>query len=281
MTTYEIISLIISILSLGATASISFAIYCLEKTSERKMIKQINKERAKDFIIDHDSEIEFIPLCLIASCLNRHHQHHRNMYNDFNKLSNDVQNEVLKQLNYECGLILDNEWMNEGIEFVRQFILNNQLSTTGDFLYDGAKYFHRAFNEYSGEEYDSINIYSKKYEDVFGWESSRFANNNLGKGILSFRNYFQAYMDKVIIQKDSNYLDATPPITYLINIENFHSCPKEENLCYWIMEMLSVISAYIINTTNKKWILNTGDAFPVTFEDRYYEVLINLYNLTH
>lgn len=46
------------------------------------------------------------------------------------------------------------------------------------------------------------------------------------------------------------------------------------------MEMLSVISAYIINTTNKKWILCKGDASPETFEDRYYDVLINLFNLS-
>jgi len=276
MTAYEIISLIISSLTLIATVTISFLIYYLEKARERKKITEINNEIAKNFIIDHDSEIAFIPLCLVASCKNRHRKHYRNIYNDFNKLSNDVQKEVLKQLNYDCDIILDNEWVNEGIRIISKFISDNKLSNVGDFLYDEAKYFHSAFEYYAEEEYSHNDTYLQNYKDEFGLGKFLCSTDGSKKGFLSFRNYFQAYMDKVTIQKD---FEAIPPIAYLINVEDFYSCDKK-NLCYWIMEMLSVISAYIINTTNKKWILCKGDASPETFEDRYYDVLINLFNLS-
>ena len=279
MTGYEIVSLIISTLSLIATIAISFVVYSLGKKSDEKRLLNENKQKAREFIIDHESEIAFIPLCLIASNLNRHHKHHRQIYNDFNKLDDEIQKEVLKQLNYELEITQDTKWVDSGIDIVRKFISENKLSESSDFLYDGAKYFHRAFNNYSELEYNSRETYVKKYKDFFGWEVFNFSNNKSEKGLLTFSSYFEAYMVKVINEKNELYKDSVPPITYLIMSENLHSC-EEENVCFWIMEMVNVISAYLINTTNKEWILNTGDAFPETFEDRYYDVLTNLYNLT-
>ena len=89
MTGYEITTLIISILSLFASGFVSFAIFYMGKKSDDKRYKADIEYQARKFIIDHgDNDILYLPYCVIASGVNRHHKHLRQIYNDFNALHN-------------------------------------------------------------------------------------------------------------------------------------------------------------------------------------------------
>lgn len=97
MTGYEITTLIISVLSLFASGFVSFAIFYMGKKSDDKRYKADIEYQARKFIINHgDNDILYLPYCVIASGVNRHHKHIRQIYNDFDALPNDVQKEVLR-----------------------------------------------------------------------------------------------------------------------------------------------------------------------------------------
>ena len=107
---YEIVSLIISILSLIASGLISFAVFYMGKKVENKRYRADIEYQARKFIIDHgDNDILYLPYCIIASGVNRHHKHLRQIYNDFDALPNDVQKEVLKQAGYDYQIGLTKE----------------------------------------------------------------------------------------------------------------------------------------------------------------------------
>ena len=68
----------------------------------RRITKKEKNERigneAKNFIIDHEKEIDYIPLCLIARAFNNHHKYLREIYNDFNKLNKEIYSTLEKVL---------------------------------------------------------------------------------------------------------------------------------------------------------------------------------------
>lgn len=168
MTGYEIITLIISILSLFASGLVSFAIFYMGKKSDNKRYKADVEYQARKFIIDHgNNDILYLPYCVIASGVNRHHKHIRQIYNDFDALPNDVQKEVLKQAGYDCQLIESSDWINEGIKEINDFAKKYDFGDT--FLYDGGKYFHKAFSDHSSALVSKYDKPEYLFEDKLGW----------------------------------------------------------------------------------------------------------------
>ena len=163
MSNYEIITIIISSLTLIATIAISVVLNYLNNKHRKEEVKLKNEQLAMAFIIDNNDIYDYIPLCIMASVLNRHKKHHRLLYNDFNKLSNEVQKEVLKQCNYEIDLIKETEWVSKSINYVNKFLNDNNLGNdSNNYLYDDGKYLHYAIRYFSEKEYDDKR-YNKKY----------------------------------------------------------------------------------------------------------------------
>lgn len=233
------------------------------------------EEDANRFIIENNDELLYIPLCLIANAFNNHHRYIRKIYNSFNVLNKDVQIEVLKQLNYECDLIKNNAWIDSGIKLVQSFIADNDLGP--DFLYDGAKYFHRALR-YSSLDYDARCEYEHFMPDVFNWNPKIFfVENQHYSEHVSFYDYLDSYLtskEKVNLHKDKK------PLSVLATLKNLRDCPEEE-ICYWMMEVVASISTLLIKkkTNGDSKRMSSSDAPISTFEDRYLDVLMDLYNL--
>ncbi len=285
MTGYEITTLIISILSLFASGFVSFAIFYMGKKSDDKRYKADIEYQARKFIIDHgDNDILYLPYCVIASGVNRHHKHIRQIYNDFDALPNDVQKEVLKQAGYDYQLIEGSDWINEGIKEVEDFAEKYDFGDT--FLYDGAKYFHRAFSDHSSALTSNYHELEPLFEDKLGWnspETIKIVQANKLSFSLYLESYYQAF---VLNDKRLNKNDAIKPLGYLTTIKNFHNCDEEE-LCFWMMESVCELSTLVLRTRyggflNGVYIngeISRGDALSETFEDKYYEALMYLYTL--
>lgn len=101
---FDIAQIIIGVLSLAATIAVSVSIYCLQSRHEKEVRKLEENRRndaiieaAKVFIIDNQDEIYYLPLCVIAASVNKYKMHHRSIYTRFNKCSDEVQKEILRQ----------------------------------------------------------------------------------------------------------------------------------------------------------------------------------------
>ena len=250
------------------------------KRTESLRIEKIQEE-ANKFINKNSEEIEYIPLCLIANAYDNHHKYNRKIYNFFNLLSKDVQREVLKQLNYDCEIIKGNHWIDEGIKDIRAYIAKNDLGC--DFLYDGAKYFYAAM-QFQSHDYDNSCEYGHILPDYFNWNPKIFFKEDK---VYSENVTFFDYVDSFINAKTNDvikykkYKDKKP-LDILAEKYNFRNCSNEE-LSYWLMQVVADIAMMItreINANKKQsLILHRGDARLDCYEDRFLDVLMDLYNL--
>ena len=286
MSSYEIATIILSSLTLIATIAISVVLYQLNnmQKNEEKAIQ--NEQLAKAFIIDNNDVSDYIPICIIASALNRHKNHHRQLYNKFNKLSDEVQKEVIKQCNYDIDIVKGDDWVSKSIDYVNKYLNDNNLGNgSNNYLYDNGKYLHFAIRNYSSKEYDDKRCY-KKYKNPFPSKKTVFdANNNFVEYLEDFDGYCEEYMYYVVkskrkdfkIFKDANI--APKPIEYLEQVEHLPYAPNEE-VCYWMLDFVNFYAIYIINTSTSGYPSEyLSDAEIETYEDKYYEVMLSLYLL--
>ena len=250
------------------------------KKTEMLRIKKI-EEDANRFINKNNEDIVYIPLCLIANAYDKHHKFKRDIYNYFNLLNRDVQKEVLKQLNYDNDLILNNQWINKGIKRIRNFISKNDLGK--DYLYENGKYFLNSIN-YADFVYDGACEYEHIMPDVFNWNPKIFFDK--GKAFaenITFFDYVDSYLNaKAKDPIKYNLHKNEKPLDILANICNFNNCDSNI-LSYWLMEVVSSLSSMLLRekelSPDEMFVLSKGDAVLETFEDRFLDVLMDLYNL--
>lgn len=284
MSFYEIVTLVISILSLFASVTISFVIFFMSKKIDNKKYQLDIEHQARKFIIDHgDNEILYLPYCVIASGVNRHHKHIRKIYNNFDALPNDVQKEVLKQTGYGYKLIDDFSWIDEGLEKIKKF--TEQYDFGFSLLHDDAKYFSGLFTKYSSALVSKYNEVECLFDDLLEWQQTPFNTPNK----IPFSSYIESYYRTFIIgenEKDFKKENVIKPLDYLNRVKNLRNCDEEE-LCFWIMVIVRELASYVertrhggyMNGINIPGIICCGDALPETFEDMYYKTLIALYKL--
>ena len=290
MSLYEITTMIISGATLIATIvgiAISFLLYRLNDKHRKEERKLKNEQLAKAFIIDNNDISDYIQLCIVASALNCDKKHHRTLYNEFNKLSDEVQKEVIKQCNYEIGLIKGTEWVSKSINYVNKFLNDINLGNDrNNYLYDDGKYIHYAIRNYPEKEYDDRR-YSKKYQNPFPSKRVGFEGDNLVEYLIDFDTYCGDYMFFVIRSTRKDFIIyksekiAPKPIKYLEAVENLLSgSTTDEDVCYWVLDFVDFFSIYIINTMSSGYPNDyMSDAEIKTFEDKYYEVMLSLYLL--
>lgn len=168
MSIADIIQIILSGLSLLATVAVSYSIYYLQRKHEKEiqkieenLQKRKLKEKAEHFIINNNSEIDYLPWCIFASNLHKLETHHRKIYKEYCKCSLEVQNEILRIQGFEVKqLDENNDWLDKCLELLRKDILEHKLGR--DVLYDGAKYFKRGYRIYKRLEWDDI-----EYSNIF------------------------------------------------------------------------------------------------------------------
>lgn len=275
----NIIQICISLLSLFATIAVSFFIYWLqvrhekelEKNKEQQMRERII-EKAHAFLIDNETEREFLPWCIIASNLHRHEKHTREIYTNFCRCSDELQKEILKQGNFTVDIISDIEWFDKCFEKLKEDIKTYNLGV--DRLYDIAKYFRRGFEHYRDEKW--VNLYDKEDFNVL-LISNKVANPMRKQSLI---DYIDEY-DFVLFRSESakeKINNPVPPLDYMWNSYNLDNA-EEKEVCRWMLECVFDITVLMHNRKNRNEVLRTNltDAEPETFEDKYLEALYWIY----
>lgn len=280
MTPAEIVQIIIGSLTLIVTAFVPIMIYWLQKRHEKE-IDDVRKEqtakilanKANEFLIDHESDRDYLPWCVIASALHRHEQHTRTIYTDYCRCDIELQKEILKQAGFTVEIIEGDEWVDKAFEHIREYIKANGLGR--DWLYDGAKYFHRGFERYREEKWEDT---PHVFDPIIKNNTVRSVSgiNKIGIG---------SYIDDYLWQKRHADNPAEtealiPPIEYVERLQNLSGCDEKE-MCRWIMDIVYYVSMTAHNTDPEKSTNNLSenytDADAEKYEDRYYEILLTIY----
>lgn len=281
MTVADLIQIIIGILSLVATIAVSFLIYWLQTRHEKEMQKlQDEKERkeleqeACSFLINNESKRDYLPWCVIASSLHPLERHSREIYTAYCHCSKDLQNEILRQAGFRSCQIDGAHWVHDCIAKLKKDIEKYDLGR--DYLYDGAKYFHRSYERYRELQWNGT---PQVFEAINKDNKIRrtFNINQLSIGEY-VDEYFYYYIDKHMeIKQDT----PIPPMNYVWNSQNLANC-EEEKVCMWLMELIENIAIIIGNRNSDDEVnsdpLEYTDAQAETYEDKYYEVVQHLYN---
>lgn len=317
MNWYEILSLIISILSLIATVAVSFVIYFLEnrreKVAQEREKKKELQTKAKEFIQANNDEKEFLPLAQFASFLNPLTKHERKIYNEFNKCDSDLQKEILKMLNFsdlKLNEYQKDNFVDKLLELFEKKSEELQLYANS-FLYDGAKYFHRGFYDWGkmringNYEQDKINnesscnYFRKSYYRESCSNYSRLGENDIWLRLLDYINLNQS------LDKEEYFIRAKNASQFLDNQTTIYSykVPKEFNEFiemhkikpldyYWnlvteceesectyiVMEMVRNACLLINRISKNKWTVPfEGDYIIERNEDLYYLTIHTLY----
>lgn len=270
----EIVNLIISILSLLATVAISFVIYFLEKRNSKLRIEHDIREQAKRFIIENAEERGYLPWAVVASgCFPQNH-HLRKIYNEFTLLDDQVKAEVLRQVDLNVPLIKGFEWVDEKIEALEES--SRKLGLGDAFLYDGAKYFHRLYDDKDCEYGDSLfGYWSENYKDVFGFDRIGLYKR---KEYIPFTRYVDDYL-YCKFEKPEKFSDEwVKPFDYLLAAEHIRETPDERIVCFWASHIIEELIRYSVKYLGfKEKEHPESDSQAETFEDRYFQVLYVLF----
>lgn len=282
MTTTDIIQIIIGILSLIATVGVSFAIYWLQSRHEKEMERlakeneeKLLREEADKFLIDNESERDYLPLCIFASSLHRHERHTRAIYTNFCRCRIELQNKILEVAEFKCRTIDSVDWLDKAIDKLKADIKKYHLGR--DYLYDDAKYFHRGFKRYREQKWDYS--YKPLFKPIV---EHRFTKTLTGTDLISISSYVDDYFYYCIEQHDKEKIQGNPPppIDYLWESQNL-GIAEELEVCGWMMEILDTITVIIHNQTIDRrrdlYFEDSTDEQAETFEDKYYETVRTLY----
>lgn len=280
MTPAEIVQIIIGVLTLIVTALVPIMIYWLQKRHEKEIDdirkEQIAKElanKANEFLIDHESERDYLPWCVIASALHRHEHHTRKIYTDYCRCDIELQKEILKQAGFTVEIIEGDEWVDKAFDHIREYITSNDLGR--DWLYDGAKYFHRGFEYYREEEWENT---PQIFDPIINKDTFRSA---FGINKIDIGSYIDEYLWQKRNTDNQEETEAPiPPIDYVEKLQNLPGCDEKE-MCRWIMDIVYYVSIIAHNTDLERSTNNLSenytDAAAEKFEDRYYKILLTIY----
>lgn len=263
--------LIIGILTLIATVVFGVLPFIIASCNRCQKLKVA----AKNFVIDNQGEINFLPLCVFADCLHSDDKHNRVIYTNFNKCDKGTQKAILRYKGIKQKIIKNQKWVDESIQSFLKIQDEYQLGR--NMLYDGAKYLHRAYN-YKKLEIETID--PMKFTTP-SWNS--FVNPP-----RTFSCYLSDYMgykyreSELTSNEKIDFGMYKPPMDLLYNQENLGNCP-EEIVCFWIMRYICDVCQVLRNQNLIK--SNNFDELPlleeldhVTYEDFYYYTLAILYN---
>lgn len=236
----DIIQIVIGFLSLLATIAVSFSIYRLQRKHEKELERSYKKKKQKEledkanlFLMDNESERDYLPWCVFAANLHRLEKHTRAIYTAFCRCSEELRDEILKQAGLEIKSIKDKSWIYDCIEKLKIDIEKYNLGE--DYLYDEAKYFHRSFKYYREKEWiETPTCFDPICKDNPIRKKLKINKLNIGSYT---EEYFFYFVNNPV---EFNNCKPIPPIDYVWNFQNL-SYADEDIVCMWIMELIQVI----------------------------------------
>lgn len=281
MNAADIIQIIIGVLSLMATIAISIVVAKVEQKREKQNHASELRQLAKEFIIDNQAEIGYLPLCIFAKARSEFSANKRQIYNQFNRCTEELQNEILRQQNIPIGLIDDSKELDHCLDLFDKQALETKLWNQS-FLYEGGKYFHRSISRYRED----------KIEDEDPHEFEIPLLNDRVKMLSSDHKtdlalYMDRYLEFILRDRDDTKnclekLPQVPPFSVIDQMHDVRNC-AEKIICFWIMRFIqSGCIAFwrhdLVQDRGAEWRqLSIESGLVETYEDMYYDTLLTLY----
>jgi|GEM_PF-3577518 hypothetical protein len=252
----EVASLVFEILGFAATVGLTVGIFWFERKQSKQKDKRDIARIARQFIYDNLDDMSFLCLCEVAASVNPMEKHRREIYNKYNALPREIQLEVLAQKKVSLRMPEDKSWVDEYLEKWKKDAIRYKLCSEDHcFLYEGAKYFHRAFRDYRNSLFKLKTYYRSEYLE-------------LGKINVDIGRYTMYWLERETFE-DNLPKNALPPIDYS-NMQN-----DEEMFVQDMMEIISYLSDFIYNQKSE---IHNINIFNETYcEDKYYSTLFSLY----
>lgn len=286
MSAAEIVQIVIGVLSLIATVAVSFLIYWLQhrhelelEKAEQKKLDEKLEEEAHKFLIQNEDDRDYLPWCIIASNLHRHEKHNRNIYTNFCACSDKLQKKILELAEFTLTPIEGTGWVDDSFKMLEKCIEQFNLGQQ-PFLYDGAKYFHRAFDYYRKEHFREDN--GDDFKTIYKLSPIVALFDEHIDGIR-LSSYIEQYFDYILNRNHENVENDNPipPVDYVWNSKGL-GYANEDVVCYWVMLL---VHNFVVNIHNRFFGCyfeseisnNSTGAYAETYEDYYYSTLFWMY----
>ncbi len=235
---------------------------------------------AKKFCMEHECEIGLLPLCQIADYIDPYHNNVRKIFTDYKMCPGVVKEGILKAKKVAKLDFSNSGWIGESLNEIDKLIHQLKLAEQKEFLYDGGKYFHRAYQRYADKSINQYDTYI--FSALINSKTlSKAASNQIKKTDLG------GYIDQYLwIKKNCPRRRPKAPMDYLWELVNLECCTEEEMtfwVCKFVIESCHVIDDYRKQigessaTNENSW--DVGDSYWLlnTQEDLYFYALLQLY----
>lgn len=226
---------------------------------------------AQRFCLKYEDEIALLPLCQIAYVVDPLHRDVRKMYTDYKLCNSKVRRKIMELKEMPILDFTDKNWIEKCIDKYNKQIHEDGL-TTKEFLYEGAKYFHRAYERYSDCEIVDFDprIFDRPFK---GGMAQTFLKDN-----LTYLCYY--IIDFYWYKKEDPEHYVEPPMDYLWHLCNLGGCPEPE-MTYWVCKFIITSSYQMVEdgypVDEKWWNVSIDQELIHTQEDMYYYALLQLY----
>ncbi|MCQ2530129.1 MAG: hypothetical protein MJ086_02585 [Lachnospiraceae bacterium] len=273
-----------------APVKVTFEIHSTKKTGtpdskvtveEKKIVSLASVEtedfdeetlmEAKRFCLKYEDEMDLLPLCQIAYDVDPLHRDVRKMYTDYKLSNSKVRRKIMELKEIPILDFADKKWKEKCINRYNTQIHEDGL-TTKEFLYEGAKNFHRAYERYSGYEIVDFDprIFDRPFSGGMAQAFLKDRPTNLCNYIIDFYWYKK--------EEPEHYVE--PPMDYLWHLCDLGGCSENE-LTYWVCKFIITSSYQMVGDgfpIDEKWCNVSIDQELIhTQEDMYYYALLQLY----
>ena len=234
-------------------------------------------QKAQEFCINYENEMDLLPLCQIATFVDPLHKYVRSMYTDFCKCSKPVRKKILALKKCPSLTFSQKDWIGKSLALFDELIREKELCTV-QFLYDGAKYFHRAYRYYSDYNVDYNRAAFKRLIKL----NSKLISQ---KTYCTLGTFIDEYLE---LKANKSKRKLIPPIDVVWAYCSQGATPEYE-VTYWVS--MTIIAACCrlydengVSVTEKSnsissISLNDGVHLISTQEDMYLYALLNLHML--
>ena len=215
----------IALISFIVTVVLTIVIFKIQSRHERQIDKIENSRRqaelenkADQFLITNEAERDYLPWCVLASNLHRHNHHTREIYTNFCRCSDELQNEILRKANFSFCTIPDKNWTKDAFESLKIDIENHQLGR--NILNENEEDFFNGYRCYRSKPWEDLDFAEMFDPIVPNLRMSSFFEKD---GKISLSDYIVDYFHYRYSEYEPPLYNERPipPIDYLYHCVNF------------------------------------------------------------
>ena len=222
------------------------------RMQELSLAEERMEQEVRSFCINHDTEMELLPLCQVIAVTDPMRKHVRKMYNDFCRCTSTVQKRILSEKDVIPIVVSDKEWWYECLD---KFILDYRRFELGskDYEYMFGQYVPKSLYEWQDEPIEKS--MSRRYKPLVQTPFNSFAKYRMG---------IEGVLDEYMFYKDQEeYKGKFPlPMDFFFQDLNFGNCDEPVLIMYLCQFILGACSGILLSRR-----LQQPDRDGLTFPD--------------